>query len=56
MKIMDEPLFMTDNDWYYYDEDECILKLTEQGLKNEEVVKSYKEFYEELDKMYIDKE
>ena len=46
MKMMDEPLFMTNKDWYYYDEDECILKLTEQGLKNEEVVKSYNEFYE----------
>ena len=45
MKMMDEPLFMTNKEWYYYDEDEFILKLTEKGLENKEVVDSYNNFY-----------
>lgn len=41
------PYFMKNKEWYYYDEQEEIYKLTDKApLK---AIESYKEFYEEDD-------
>lgn len=40
------PYFMTNINWYYYDEKEEIFKLTDKAPK--EAIESYKEFYKEL--------
>lgn len=39
-----KPYFKTNEDWYYYDEDEGTLKLTDKAPP--EAVKSYEEYYE----------
>lgn len=45
---MNEPYFMKNKEWYFYDElDECY-KLTDKAPP--EAVKSYEEFYTELEK------
>ncbi len=41
------PYFMTNEDWYYYDEDEFRYKLKDGAPP--EAVKSYEEFYYEGD-------
>ena len=46
MKIP-EPYFMTNEEWFYFDEDEWCYKLTEKAP--EKAIKSYEEFYEKLD-------
>ena len=46
MKIP-EPYFMSNEDWYFFDEDEWRYKLTEKAP--EKAMKSYEEFYEKLD-------
>ena len=38
-----EPYFMKNSDWYYFDENEFMYKLTESAP--EEAVNSYNEFY-----------
>ena len=38
------PYFMTNKEWYYFDEKEFCYKLTEKAT--EEAKQSYKEFYE----------
>ena len=48
MKIISEPLFRQDEDWYYFDAEDCILKLTDEGKRHPEVVESYKQYYDEL--------
>lgn len=46
------PYFMENKDWYYFDEEEFCYKLTDKAPK--EAVKSYEEFYKELnDDEYI---
>ena len=40
-----EPFFMTNDDWYYFDEKEFCYKLKENAP--EEAIKSYQKFYEE---------
>lgn len=48
-----EPYFMKNEEWYYFDADEFKYKLTEKAP--EEAVKSYNEFYEYVDsKPYIE--
>lgn len=47
MKDVEQPYFMQNKDWYYYDEQEEIYKLTDEAP--EEAIKSYKEFYSEED-------
>ena len=47
MVINKEPYFLSNKDWYYYDEEEFCYKLTDKATK--EAIKSYKEFYELLD-------
>ena len=49
MRIMKEPLFIINDDWYYYDKEEKKFKLTEEGLKNKKVRESYDEYYRELE-------
>lgn len=39
----EEPYFMKDKRWYYFDEEEFCYKLTDEAP--EEAVESYKEFY-----------
>ena len=41
--IVPEPYFMKNNDWYYFDEDEFVYKLTDKAT--EEAKKSYAEYY-----------
>jgi hypothetical protein len=47
MIIDKEPYFLSDKEWYYYDEEEFCYKLTNKATK--EAVESYKEFYDLLD-------
>ena len=49
MRIMKEPLFIINDDWYYYDKEEKKFKLTEEGIKNKKVRESYEEYYRELE-------
>ena len=42
------PYFIENEEWYYYDERDEIYKLTDKATK--EAIKSYEEFYKELDK------
>lgn len=41
------PYFMTNKEWYYYDEKEEKYKLTDKAPK--EAIESYKEYYSEDD-------
>lgn len=43
---IEEPYFMRDNKWYYFDDKEWMYKLTKKAPPK--AIKSYKEFYEEL--------
>lgn len=45
MKI-EEPYFLKNAEWYYFDEMECKYKLTEKAT--EEAKESYNEFYKKL--------
>lgn len=47
MNSISKPYFMSNNRWYYYDEDDEIYKLTKEAT--EEARKSYEEFYREKD-------
>lgn len=49
MRIMEEPLFLRDNEWHYYDSKEGIFKLTEEGARLKRVRDSYEQFYKELE-------
>ena len=51
MVINEEPYFLSNKDWFYYDEEEFCYKLTDKVTK--EAVKSYEEFYNNFDDMYI---
>lgn len=52
MTIPERPCFMTNKEWYYFDEEECMYKLTDKAP--EKARKSYKEFYDLLESVYID--
>ena len=41
-----EPYFMTNKEWFYFDEDEFIYKLTDKAP--EKAKESYEEFYSEV--------
>ena len=47
MNSMSKPYFMENEEWYYYDEEEGIYKLTDKATR--EARESYKEFYKEDD-------
>lgn len=49
MQIMDEPYFLINNDYWYYDTEECKFKLTEEGLKSKKARESYEQFYKDLE-------
>ena len=44
--IIDEPYFMTNEDWYYFDANEGIYKIQDSAPKKAK--ESYEEFYEIL--------
>lgn len=46
-EIVEMPYFMTNEDWYYYDDEEEIFKLTDKAPK--EAIESYIEFYGTFD-------
>ena len=52
MTIKEIPFFMTNPEWYIFNEDEWRYELTDQAPP--EAVDSYTEFYGELDKQFID--
>lgn len=43
----EKPYFMTNKDWYYFDEKDFCYKLTDKAT--EKAKESYKEFYELLE-------
>ena len=47
MNSMSKPYFMENEDWYYYDDEEGIYKLTKKAPI--EAIESYEEFYREED-------
>ena len=47
MTLNEEPYFLSNKDWFYYDEEEFCYNLTDKATK--EAIKSYNEFYELLD-------
>lgn len=44
---LNEPYFMTNKDWYYYDEQHGCYKLTEEAT--DKATESYHEFYKMLE-------
>lgn len=50
MEIAEEPYFMKNEEWYYYDVEEGVLKLT--GKATPEAIKTYKKFYELLNERF----
>ena len=44
-----EPYFMTNEEWYYFDDEEFMYKLTDAAP--EKAVESYEEFYKQLESM-----
>jgi hypothetical protein len=49
---IEEPYFMKNEDWYYFDEVEFKYKLTDKATK--EAIKSYEEYYKLLDERIVD--
>ncbi len=47
MNDIERPYFLENKEWYYYDEEEGIYKLTEKAT--EEAIKSYNEFYKAVE-------
>lgn len=47
MTIIEKPYFLNNKEWYYYDYEEYKYKLTDKAP--EAAIKSYIEFYKELD-------
>ena len=51
MTIVRKPYFMTNKEWYRYDDKEDKYVLTDKAPQ--EAIESYNEFYKELDSQYI---
>ena len=49
MRIMEEPYFLINDNFWFYDKDEGIFRLTEEGKKNKKAMESYEEFYKSLE-------
>lgn len=47
--MLPEPYFMTNEEWYYFDEESFMYKLTDKAPQRAQ--ESYAEFYSELDAM-----
>jgi len=45
--LINKPLFMNDEDWYTYNEEEDKYYLTDLGLSKEAVVDSYNDYYQD---------
>lgn len=45
--IIEKPYFLTNEEWYFFDEEEWCYKLTD--IAPEKAVESYKEFYKLLE-------
>ena len=52
MIIDKEPYFLSNKEWFYYDEEEFCYKLTSKATK--EAIESYEDFYNNFDDMYLD--
>lgn len=52
MTIKEQPYFMSNKDWYYFDESKCCYKLT--AAAPEKASQSYKEFYNALNSCLIE--
>lgn len=52
--FVEEPYFMKNEEWYYYDSEESKYKLTDKATP--EAIISYEAFYELIDLMPIDDE
>lgn len=46
--FVEEPYFLSNKEWYYFDENEFCYKLTESAT--ERAKESYEKFYNELEK------
>lgn len=46
--MIDEPVFLRNSDWYFYDAKEKRYKLTDKAPSD--AVRSYKEFYQTINK------
>ena len=46
---LEQPYFMENKDWYYFDEEEFCYKLTDKATPKAK--ESYKEFYENLNEV-----
>lgn len=44
--IIDEPYFMSNEDWYYYDKEKRTFVLTDSAPKS--AIESYKEYYKKI--------
>lgn len=44
---VEEPYFLTNKEWYYFDEEEFKYKLTDKAT--DKAKESYKKFYEEIE-------
>ena len=51
MVINEEPYFLSNKEWFYYDEEEFCYKLTTKATKK--AIESYNEFCELLDNNYL---
>lgn len=49
MRIMEEPYFLINNDFWIYNNEKGIFELTEEGKKNKKAKESYEKFYQELE-------
>ncbi len=47
MTVTEKPYFMTNSEWYYFDEDAFRYKLTDKAPQK--AIDSYNEYYELLD-------
>ena len=48
--FIDEPYFMTNEEWYYFDTKDKIYKLTDNAP--DKAIESYKEFYKQLKQQF----
>lgn len=51
MTLGETPYFLTNPEWYYFDEKEFKYKLTDKAPR--EAIDSYNEFYKKLDDRYF---
>jgi hypothetical protein len=47
MTIFEKPYFMKNEDWFFFDEEECMYRLTEKAT--EKAKQSYEEYYKQFE-------